>query len=262
VALVVGCVHAKPFQRPSMKCPGQDRRYWIGEPTFDVPCPKCGTMVELFRDEGSGRCRNCGHRFPNPKAAFGCAQWCPQAKECMGLAPLARVPESKIDGTVAARLIQAVERALAGDPPRLAHSLVVFQHAKQLLEREGGDPRVILAAALLLQCVPDHATNGESSADGPPCLLADSSSTRQILQHVGFDRDTIRGICQLMWAYRTSEERNTLELNIVSDSDRLAQLTEQDRAIAPEDLENIIQRDLHTAAGKVRARELFTQRSC
>ena len=124
-----------------MKCPGQERRYWIGEPTFEMPCPKCGTMVELFRDEGSGRCRNCGHRFPNPKAAFGCAKWCPQAKECVGLAPPKVVPDGTADRSLAARLIQAVEKELADDPPRLAHALLVFQHAKQLLEREGGDPR-------------------------------------------------------------------------------------------------------------------------
>jgi hypothetical protein len=79
-----------------MKCPGQDRRYWVGEPVFDMPCPKCGTMVELFQDEGSGRCRKCGHRFLNPKTAVSCAQWCPQAKECVGFAPGKAVPQQNL----------------------------------------------------------------------------------------------------------------------------------------------------------------------
>jgi hypothetical protein len=171
------------------------------------------------------------------------------------------VHESKADESLAARLIRAVEKESAGDPPRLAHALLVFQHAKQLLEREGGNPRVILAAALLLQFIPDVPTSWDATADEPTCLLAGSVSARQILQQVGLDGDTIRRVCQLIWAYRTAEERDNLELKIVGDADRLAQLTGQDRGIAPEDLESIIQRDLHTAAGRQRARELFTQPS-
>ena len=244
-----------------MKCPGQDRRYWTGEPTFELPCSKCGTMIELFRDEGSGRCRNCGHRFPNPKAAYGCAQWCPQATECIGLVPLESVPENKLNGTFSARLIETVEKELACDPPRLARAWLVFQHAKQLLEREGGDPRVILAAAVLLQFIPNDPASWEPTADGSTCLLAGSSSAKQILQHVGFDGDTIGQVCQLIWAYRTTKERNTLELKIVSDADRLTQLSGDDGGITPEGLEDIVQRDLHTSAGKQRARELFTQSS-
>jgi hypothetical protein len=242
-----------------MKCPGQDRGFWTGDPIFEMPCPKCGTMVELFRDEGSGRCGNCGHRFPNPKAVVGCAQWCPQAKECGGLAPRERLSETTADGSLAARLIQSVEKELAGDQPRLARALLVFQHAKQLLEREGGDPRVVLAAALLLPFMPEDLTSSDCTADQPPCLLAGSTSARQILQHVGFQGDTIRGVCGLIRAYRTTKERNTLELRIVSDADRLARFAEQDRGMAPEVLEGIVQRDFHTSAGKQRARELFAQ---
>jgi hypothetical protein len=244
-----------------MKCPGQERRYWIGEPTFEMPCPKCGTMVELFRDEGSGRCRNCGHRFPNPKAVFGCAKWCPQAKECIGLSPPKVVTDADADRSLAARLIQAVEKELAGDPPRLAHVLLVFQHAKQLLEREGGDPRIVLAAVLLLPLTPDDLTSCGSTGDSPACLLAGSPRAKQILQDVGYQGDTISGVCQVIWAFRTAEERNTLDLKVVSDAQRLAELAGQGQAVAREDLEDIIRRDFHTSAGKQRARELFAEPS-
>ena len=218
-------------------------------------------MVELFRDEGSGRCRNCGHRFPNPKAAFGCAKWCPQAKECVGLYPPKVVPDGTADRSLAARLIQAVEKELADDPPRLAHALLVFQHAKHLLEREGGDPRVVLAAVLLLPLIPGDLTSWDSTGDSPTCLLAGSPIARQILREVGYQGDAIRGVCQVMWAFRTAEERNTLDLQVVSDAQRLTELTGQDRGITREHLEDIIRRDFHTSAGKQRARELFTEPS-
>ncbi len=240
-----------------MKCPGQDRRYWTGEPTFELPCPKCGTVVELFRDEMSGRCPQCGHRFPNPKAAMGCARWCPQARECVGLVPLDTAPAARADASLAARLIQALERELGSDPPRLAHALLVFQHAKQLLEQEGGDPRLILAAAVMLQFISDDPANLKKIADRP-CVLADSGPAERILQPAGLQRDTIRAICQLIRTYRTMADRNTTELKVISDADRLAQLTHDGRGTAPVDLEDMIQRDLHTTAGRERARALFS----
>ena len=171
------------------------------------------------------------------------------------------MPDGTADRSLAARLIQAVEKELADDPPRLAHALLVFQHAKHLLEREGGDPRVVLAAALLLPLMPGDLTSWDSTGDWPTCLLAGSPIARQILQDVGYQGDTVRGVCQVIWAFRTTEERNTLELKIVSDAERLAELTGQDRGMAREDLEDIIRRDFHTSAGKQRARELFTQSS-
>ncbi|MGA2066288.1 MAG: DUF3786 domain-containing protein [Thermoguttaceae bacterium] len=83
-----------------MKCPGQDSRYWTGDPVVETPCPECGATVEIFRDESAGRCRRCGHRFLNPGANFGCAQWCSLAKECVGFIPrpAASDPECPMPG--------------------------------------------------------------------------------------------------------------------------------------------------------------------
>ena len=59
-------------------------RYWTGDAAFEVPCPKCGTTVEIFKDESSGRCPKCRHRFKNPRTDFRCAEWCEHAAECLG----------------------------------------------------------------------------------------------------------------------------------------------------------------------------------
>jgi hypothetical protein len=242
-----------------MKCPGQDRRYWTGEPTFELPCPKCGTMVEVFRDESSGRCVKCSHRFPNPKALVGCARWCPQAKECLGSAAVALVPEGTTDRSVAARLVQAVEKELAGDPPQLAHALLVFQHARELLEREGGDSRIVLAAALLLPFLPEDPASCDPNADHPTCVIANSTTARQILQHAGFQREAMQRVCHLIRVYRTTADRDRLELKLLGDAEQLAQLTEQDRETAREGRESIIKHHFHTAAGQQRACELFAK---
>ena len=49
----------------------------------EVPCPDCGTTVEIFSDEDAGRCHGCGRRFPNPGKGPNCAQWCSLAQECL-----------------------------------------------------------------------------------------------------------------------------------------------------------------------------------
>lgn len=66
------------------QCPGQDRQFWKPEDIYDVACPKCHAKVEFWKDDVYRRCRNCNHRFRNPKLDLGCAQWCQHAKTCLG----------------------------------------------------------------------------------------------------------------------------------------------------------------------------------
>ena len=68
------------------KCPGQESRYWTGDPAVEVPCPECGAAIEIFHDEESGRCRSCGRRVPNPNRVADCTKWCSLAEVCLGLA--------------------------------------------------------------------------------------------------------------------------------------------------------------------------------
>ncbi len=70
-----------------MKCPGQDSRYWKPGAIFEVPCPGCGKAVEFFKDDVFRTCPYCGTRIHNPGMDFGCARYCPHAKECVGSLP-------------------------------------------------------------------------------------------------------------------------------------------------------------------------------
>lgn len=66
------------------KCPGQDQRFWKPEDIFEKPCPTCGKMVEFWKDDPRRKCPHCHALLVNPKLDFGCAAWCPQAKQCLG----------------------------------------------------------------------------------------------------------------------------------------------------------------------------------
>jgi ribosomal protein S27E len=67
-----------------MKCPGQNTRYWKPGDIFDIECPACGGTVEFFKDEMRIRCRKCKKLVPNPRADFGCAEYCQYAEQCVG----------------------------------------------------------------------------------------------------------------------------------------------------------------------------------
>ncbi len=68
----------------SGRCPGQNTQFWGAEDIFEVTCPSCGQAVEFFKDDAKRTCKKCGKRLFNPRMNFGCANWCPMAKECLG----------------------------------------------------------------------------------------------------------------------------------------------------------------------------------
>lgn len=78
-----------------VRCPGQDRQFWKPDDIYEVACPKCRSKVEFWKDDIYRRCQKCGHRFRNPKLDLGCAQWCPQAKLCIGLDPAGNKPNKQ-----------------------------------------------------------------------------------------------------------------------------------------------------------------------
>ncbi len=226
-------------------------QFWGDDAAFEVPCPKCGISVEFFKDETSGRCTSCGLRFKNPKADFRCAQWCAYAEECLGFKPPSEASSDLGEGPLASRLIQAVKDEFSQQQSCIARALMVFRHAKQLACKEGGDLRLVLAAALLLD-VGRHPT-----PDGKTPQTADAARVEKVLQEIGLDPDTIRGICRLIEICRAGIEPDTIEAKVVHDSDTLAGLASLSRDADRQKVQDIIDTELKTATGKERARAFF-----
>ena len=62
------------------RCPGQDmRNLRVGL----YKCPNCGAEVEIFSDESSVRCRQCGKKVYSEKIS-SCVEWCAMARQCLG----------------------------------------------------------------------------------------------------------------------------------------------------------------------------------
>ena len=231
-----------------MRCPGQDTRYWQGDAAFEVPCPKCGRSVELFKDESSARCTQCGHRFGNPRLDLQCAQWCAHAKECLGFLPDDPAAANLGEGALASLLLRAVKEAFPDDQTRITRALVVFGHTKELASKEGGDPRVILAAALLRDVDP--------SPQDPVSAPAPVQRPRHILQEIGLPEDVIEQACQTIDQLRSGQPSDTIAWKVVHDAYRLADMASEDYS-DPEQVENIIAKQLTTEAARQRARRFF-----
>jgi len=61
-------------------CPGAAN---IRTPTLAIrKCPQCGEEVEVFSNDVSVTCANCGFVVYND--IMSCVQWCRHAKECVG----------------------------------------------------------------------------------------------------------------------------------------------------------------------------------
>jgi hypothetical protein len=61
-------------------CPGAAN---LRTPTLAIKkCPRCGEEVELFSNDVSVKCSNCGFVVYND--TISCVQWCKYAKECVG----------------------------------------------------------------------------------------------------------------------------------------------------------------------------------
>ena len=62
-------------------CPGAAN---LRTPTLAIKkCPRCGEEVELFSNDVSVSCSNCGFVVYND--ILSCVQWCRHAKECVGV---------------------------------------------------------------------------------------------------------------------------------------------------------------------------------
>jgi len=227
-------------------------RYWKDDAAFEVPCPKCGHSVELFKDEMSGRCPKCSHRFKNPKADFACATWCAYAEECLGFAPPRDTVANLGGGALTSRLLQAVKEQCESDPGRVTHAMVVFQHAKQLVSAEGGDPRVVFAAAMLLEIELLRAAGETSGQTWAP------ARARETLEEVGLDTDTIERVCQTTAGCLGGTTLETAEFRIVSDSHRLADLGIANLNPDSKGLDKDVLDSLKTETAKARARSLFS----
>jgi len=194
------------------KCPGQDTQFRKPNDVYNVECPKCGNSVEFFKDDIRRRCQKCGHMFINPKLNLGCARRCQLADQCVGAMGKEEFKEI---------IILAMKEHLGGDTERIENALEVGRFAEDILEKEEGNPKGMIAAAILYDIgvhevgkKPERAKKSNQEKDNLPIV-------RGILERSGSKDEVIEEVCQIIESHHHPEKIDNLNGKIVYDAVRL-----------------------------------------
>jgi len=240
-------------------CPGQDTRFWDKSAIFDVECGACGYAIEFFRDDASRRCPRCGARVANPKLSLGCAQWCEHAEKCLGFDPKTVQIEEYAEESLADQLIGAVKAEFGDDQRRITHALRVLEAAQEILCHEEGNPRIIVAAALLHDIGIQEAERRHGSAapkyqelEGPPIA-------RRILEALDFAELDIQAVCRIVGSHHSARDAEGPEFDVVWDADGLVNLRDEAGGRSGDELRALIDRIFRTATGRAMAIERYAR---
>ncbi|MCX5866932.1 MAG: HD domain-containing protein [Proteobacteria bacterium] len=248
-------------------CPGQDTRFWKPGDIFEAVCGKCGRPIEFFKDDAARRCPGCGQRVQNPKISLGCAQWCEHARECLGYDPKEGNPDyakassgsqsSEQEESLVDRLIEAVKKEFGCDQKRITHALMVLEKAQKILRREGGNPRVVLTAALLHDIGIKATERKHGSAAGKYQEIEGPPIAQRIMRELNLDVETIEHVSRIVGSHHSAGDIDTLEFRILWDADWLVNLREEFPQAGKEELEKKIARIFKTGTGKEMALDLL-----
>jgi putative nucleotidyltransferase with HDIG domain len=240
-----------------MKCPGQDPRFWKFDAIFEAECPKCGNLVELFKDETRRRCKKCGNQVLNPKMDFGCAAHCKFAEHCFGELPPELIKQKQ--DLFKDRVAVEMKLYFGQDFKRIGHSAKVARYAEKLLEKEKGDPAVALTAAYLHDIGAKEAERKHQSLDAVYQEMEGPAVAREILTKLDAAEALIDEVCDIIGRHHNPGSNETINFKIVYDADLLANLEEKQKksGAEPQKLIRLIESGLLTASGKELAQEIL-----
>jgi len=255
---------------PISQCPGQDKRFWKPDDIFESPCPECGAAIEFWKDDVRRRCRGCGATVANPRFDMGCAAWCKFAAQCLGAEAVGETEN------VAGALIAEMKKVFGADGRRIRHALGVLDYAERILAREGGDPLVVKAAAILHDIGIHEAERKDGAEKGTGVFCAEHPKgrsgkrlpspfrrqeeegppiAREILERVGVDAERAEHVCRIVGSHH-SGGMDTAEFRILWDADWLVNLFHEEPRPDPEALRKAVEQRFKTATGRELARLL------
>jgi DNA-directed RNA polymerase subunit RPC12/RpoP len=238
-----------------MRCPGQDSRYWKPEAVYNVPCSKCGSLMEFFKDEPTRRCKKCGHKMVNPKMDFGCAAYCKFAEQCLGDLPQELIAQKK--DLLKDRVAIEMKHFFKQDFKRIGHATKVARHAEQIAKEEKADVAIVLTAAYLHDIGIKEAEARYQSTEpkyqedlGPPIA-------RDILTKLGATPGLIDEVCDIIGHHHHPRPEETMNFKVLHDADLIVNLEESqgNGSRDPEKLGTLIEKNFLTEPGRQLAKK-------
>jgi hypothetical protein len=143
------------------------------------------------------------------------------------------------------------------DAKRIDHARRVTGYAEQLCRTEGGEPRVVIAAALLHDIGIHEAERKYRSTAGKYQEIEGPPIARRILTGLSFEAGDIDEVCEIIAHHHSPGRITTKNFSIICDADWLVNLPDEHDIHDRERVARIVAKVFRTAAGKKLARRLF-----
>jgi HD superfamily phosphodiesterase len=159
------------------------------------------------------------------------------------------------------QIAQEMVSYFAGDMRRIGHAYKVTGYAEKLLEEEGGEYPVVIAAGLLHDIGIHEAEKKYGSTSGQYQEIEGPPIARRILNRLALSVEQIDEICQIIAHHHSPGKINTRNFKILYDADWLVNVQDEYDIQDKDKLANIIARVFLTDSGKALARKIYLQES-
>ncbi|MBN1508033.1 MAG: HD domain-containing protein [Sedimentisphaerales bacterium] len=156
-----------------------------------------------------------------------------------------------------AELIEDMRSIFGDDRRRIEHALAVLAYANQIRVVEGGDARVIQAAAILHDIGIHEAERKHGSPAGRYQEIEGPPIAEGILRKRGLDEERIAHVCRIIANHHSARNIDTLEFRVLWDADWLVNLPEVFEKDGGIDRRSRIDRIFKTSMGRQIALRLF-----
>lgn len=156
-----------------------------------------------------------------------------------------------------AQLMAEMETYFADDRRRITHAHSVTDFAGRLLEAEGGNYGIVIAASILHDIGIHEAERKYGSTSGRYQEIEGPPIARGILGRLGFEPERIDEICEIIGHHHSPGQVNTANFRILYDANWLVNLRDEFDISDTKKLTTIIDRVFLTESGKRLAREMY-----
>lgn len=152
---------------------------------------------------------------------------------------------------------EAMKEFFGSDERRINHALAVLDHARTIHSVEGGEPKVILAAAILHDVGIPASEEKYGSIDGHYQEKEGPPIAREILERIGLDVAATDHVCDIIADHHSAKHMDTTEFRVLWDADWLVNIPNWYKGADKEKLTEVVEKVFKTRKGLEMAREMF-----
>jgi hypothetical protein len=183
----------------------------------NIRCPFCFYELEIWTDEVKAKCPSCKKTVIR-KQKQSCLDWCKYARDCLGDSAYKSYIENK-HISIKELLLKEIEAYFGNDLKRINHAKQVMDYANELLKEEDADWRIVIPASVL------HDVGIKIAEEKYGCPAAHyqesegPAAARRILLNLGFKKEDIEEICQIIAHHHSPGKINTQNFKVLYDAD-------------------------------------------